>query len=160
LKVARQSGFPAAGWIFCGAPIEPGQLVRGLSAALMLRFLALPAVLLAVIFFRHYPPLLAAVLTLSYVLVARLVIMVGLVVWPAFPLSQEQHRTQSMLSYVAGFALCMGFSVAQNVLVLLHQAFGAVVLVLGVAGLVILAAAAWGLRRAAAAAVSRLEYPQ
>jgi hypothetical protein len=83
----------------------------------MLRFLALPAVLLAVIFFRQYPPGLAGL-----------------------PLSEEQHRTQSMLSYVVGFALSIGFSVVQTVLVMLHQAFGAVVLALG---LVMLGIAIW-----------------
>jgi hypothetical protein len=160
LKVTRQSGLPAAGWIFCGAPIEAGQLVRGLWAALLLRFLALPALLLAVIFFRQHPPGLAAVLALGYVLVARLVAMAGLALWPAFPLSQEQHRAQSMLSYVVGFGLSIAFGVAQTVLVLLHQSFGAVVLVMGASGLVALAAAAWGLGWAAAARVSRLEYPQ
>jgi hypothetical protein len=159
LKVTRQSGLPAAGWIFCGAPIEPGHLVRGLSAALMLRFLALPALLLAVIFFRQHPPGLAAVLALSYVLVTRVVVMAGLVLWPAFPLSQEQQRAQSMLSYVFGFALSIAFGIAQTVLVLLHQGFATVALVLGAAGLVALAAAAWGLRWAAASRVSRLEYP-
>ena len=160
LKVTRQSGLPAAGWIFCGAPIEPGHLVRGLSAALMLRFLALPAVLLAVIFFRQHPPGLAAVLALGYVLVARVVVMAGLALWPAFPLSQEQQRAQSMLSYVFGFALSIAFGIAQTILVLLHQGFATVALVLGAAGLVALAAAAWGLRWAAASRVSRLEYPQ
>jgi len=159
LKVTRQSSLPAAGWIFCGSPIEPRQLVRGLAMALELRFLALPTVLLAAIFFRRYPAALAAVLALSYVLVARLVIVVGLFLWPAFPLSEEQHRAQSMLSYVVGFALSIGFTVAQTVLVLLHQSFGAVAVVLGGAGLVALASAAWGLTWGAASRVARLEYP-
>jgi hypothetical protein len=159
LKVTRQSSLPAAGWIFCGSPIEPRQLVRGLATALELRFLALPTLLLAAIFFRRYPPALAAVLALSYVLAARLVVIVGLLLWPAFPLSQEQHRAQSMLSYVIGFALSIAFGVAQAVLVLLHQNFGAVAVVLGMAGLVAMAAAAWGLSWGAASRVARLEYP-
>jgi hypothetical protein len=159
LKVTRQSSLPAAGWIFCGSPIEPRQLVRGLATALELRFLALPTLLLAAIFFRRYPPALAAVLALSYVLVARLVIIVGLLLWPAFPLSQEQYRAQSMLSYVIGFALSIGFGVAQAVLVLLYQNFGAAAIVLGVGGLAAMAASAWGLSWGAASRVARLEYP-
>jgi hypothetical protein len=159
LKVTRQTSLPAAGWIFAGSPIEPRQLVRGVAAALEMRFLALPVLLLAAIFFRRYPPALAAVLALSYVLAARLVIVVGLLVWPAFPLSEEQHRAQSMLSYVVGFALSTAFAVAQGVFVFLHQSFGAVALVLGAAGLVAMAAAAWGLTWGAASRVARLEYP-
>jgi hypothetical protein len=159
LMVTRQSSLPAAGWIFAGSPIEPRQLVRGLATALEGRFLALPVLLVAAIFFRRYPPALAAVLALSYVLVARLMIIVGLFLFPAYPLSQEQHRAQSMLSYVIGFALSIAFGVAQAVLVLLHDNFGAVALVLGAGGLVALAAAAWGLAWAAASRVARLEYP-
>ncbi|HEV7500003.1 MAG TPA: hypothetical protein VGQ33_08380 [Vicinamibacteria bacterium] len=159
LKVTRQSSLPAAGWIFAGSPIEPRQLVRGLAAALEMRFLALPVLLLAAIFFRRYPPGLAAVLALSYVLAARLVIVVGLLLWPAFPLSEEQHRAQSMLSYVVGFALSIAFAVGQTVLVVLHQGFGAVIVVLGAAGLVAMAAAAWGLTWGAASRLARLEYP-
>ena len=125
-----------------------------------MRFLALPVLLLAAIFFRRYPPALAAVLALSYVLAARLVIVVGLLLWPAFPLSEEQHRAQSMLSYVVGSALSIAFACA-------HgdprppppASFGAVIVVLGVAGLVAMAAAAWGLTWGAASRVARLEYP-
>ncbi len=159
LRVTRQSSLPGAGWIFCGAPIAARHLVRGLTTALVLRFLALPALLLAVIFFRRHPPGLAAVLALSYVLAARLVIAVGLLAWPAFPLSQEQQRAQSMLSFVIGFALSIAFGIAQSVLVLLHQAFPAVAVVFGGATLVAMACAAWGLRRGAAARVARLEDP-
>jgi hypothetical protein len=159
LRVTRQSSLPGAGWIFCGAPIEPRQLVRGLTTAVVLRFLALPALLLAVIFFRQHPPGLAAVLALSYVLAARLVVAVGLLIWPAFPLSQEQQRAQSMLSFVIGFALSIAFGIAQSVLVLLHQAFPAVALVLGGATLVAMAGTAWGLGRGAASRVARIEYP-
>jgi hypothetical protein len=159
LKVTRQSSLPAAGWIFAGSPIEPRQLVRGLATALEIRFLALPTVLLAAIFFRQHPPALAAVLALSYLLAARLVIIVGLLLWPAFPLSEEQHRAQSMLSYVVGFTLSVAFAVAQAVLVLLHQNFGVVAVILGAGGLVAMAAAAWGLTWSAASRVARLEYP-
>jgi hypothetical protein len=160
LKVTRQSGLPAAGWIFCGAPLEPRQLVRGLSTALVLRFLALPALLLSVIFFRQHPPALAAMLALGYMLASRLVIVGGLILAPAFPLSEEQHRAQSMLSYVIGFALSIGFAVAQTILVMLHQTFPTVAVVVGLVTLVAMAAAAWGLRWGAAARVAHLEYPQ
>ena len=160
LKVTRQSSLPAAGWIFCGTPIEPRQLVRGQATALMLRFLALPALLLAVIFFRQHPPALAAVLALVYVLAARLVVAAGLLLWPAFPLSQEQQRAQSMLSYVVGFGLSVGFAVVQAVLVMLHQAFGTVAVGLGAAMILAMSAAAWGLRWGAASRMAALEFPQ
>ena len=159
LRVIRQTSLPGAGWIFCGTPIEPRHLVRGLTTALALRFLALPALLLAAVLFRRHPPGLAAVLALSYVLAARLVVAVGLLVWPAFPLSQEQQRAQSMLSFVIGFALSIAFGIAQSVFVLLHQAFPAVAVVLGGATLVAMALAAWVLGRGAASRVARLEYP-
>jgi len=159
LKVTRQSGLPAAGWIFCGAPIEPRQLVRGISTALSLRFLALPALLLAVIFFRQHPPALAAMLALGYVLAARIVIGGGLLLWPAFPLSEEQQRAQSMVSYVIGFALSIGFGIAQTILVMIHGSFATVAVVLGAATLLAMAAAAWGLTWGAASRMARLEYP-
>ena len=159
LKVTRQSSLPGAGWIFCGTPIEPRQLVRGLATALEMRFLALPALFLAVIFWRQYPWGLAVVLVLSYVLVARLVIVVGLLAWPAFPLSQEPQRAQSLLSYVIGFALSIAFGVAQMVLVLIHHNFGAAAIVLGALGLVAMAAATWGLTWGAASRLRGLEYP-
>jgi len=150
---------PAAGWIFCGAPIEPRQLVRGISTALSLRFLALPALLLAVIFFRQHPPALAAMLALGYVLAARIVIGGGLLLRPAFPLSEEQHRAQSMLSYVIGFALSIGFGIAQTILVMIHGSFATVAVVLGALTLLAMAAAAWALTWGAASRMARLEYP-
>ncbi|HET6897647.1 MAG TPA: hypothetical protein VFK70_04840 [Vicinamibacteria bacterium] len=159
LKVTRQSSLPGAGWIFCGTPIEPRQLVRGLATALEMRFLVLPAVFLAVIFWRQYTWGLALVLVLSYVLVARLVIVVGLLAWPAFPLSEEQQRAQSLLSYVIGFALSTAFAIAQMLLVLIHVNFGAAAIVLGAFGLVALAAATWGLTWGAASRLRVLEYP-
>jgi hypothetical protein len=50
-EVLRQSGDAGAAWVLCKAPVERGELLRGLWLALLLRYLALPlgvaAVLLA-----------------------------------------------------------------------------------------------------------------
>jgi hypothetical protein len=159
LQVTRQSSHPAAGWIFWGTPLAPRHVVRGLTTALTLRFLFLPAALLAVLFFRRHPPALAAFLSLAYVLTARLVIPLGLVVWPAKPLSHEQRATQSLGGFVVGFVLAISFAVAQAMVELLAPMFGVVAFVLGVFGLFVLAMASWGLAWSAAERLARLEYP-
>jgi hypothetical protein len=159
LQVTRQSGNPAASWIFWGTPAEPRHVVRGLILALSLRFLVLPVALLALVLFRMHPPALAAVLSLAYLLTARLALRLGLLLWPAFPLSQDQRATQSVLGFVVGFAITIAFAVVQAILVLLHPMFGVFTLLLGVVVLVAMAVAAWGLGYGAAARVAGLQYP-
>jgi hypothetical protein len=159
LQVTRQSGTPAASWIFWAAPGEPRHVVRGLVLALSLRFLVLPVSLLALVLFRMHPPALAAALSLAYLLAARLALRLGLLLWPAFPLSQDQQATQSVLGFVVGFAVTIAFAILQAVLVLLHPVFGVFTLVASAVLLSAMALAAWGLGHGAAARVSRLQYP-
>jgi hypothetical protein len=159
LQVTRQSSHPGAGWIFWGTPLAPRHVVRGLTIALTLRFLFLPAALLAVLFFRRHPPALAAFLSLAYFLSARLVIPLGLVVWPAQPLSHEQRATQSLGGFVAGFALAVSFAVAQALVELLAPLFGVLAFGLGVLVLFGLALAGWAFAWSAAVRLGRLEYP-
>lgn len=159
LQVTRQSSHPAAGWIFWAAPVDPRHVVRGLTLALTLRFLVLPAVLLALILFRLHPPALAGVLSLAYVLSARLLIPLGLALWPALPLSHDQRSAQSFFGFVLAFVLTVVFAVAQAVIVMLTPLFGVIAVALAAAMLVALAGAAWGLGWSAAQRVARLEYP-
>jgi hypothetical protein len=157
LQVIRQSSHPAASWVFHGAPVSGRELVRGVTLALSLRFLAVPAVLLAILLLRSYPPPLAAVSAVGYLGAARLLVPLGLLLRPAYPLSQEQRSAQSLWGVALGLPLTVAAALLHGLLVILTEAVGSVMIGVAAAFVAALYIAAWGLGWAAASRLARLE---
>lgn len=159
LDVVRQSPSAPASWIFFKTPIEARQVRRGIRVAIMLRFLALPLLLLTVLLLKSHPPLLAALLATAYLFVGRFVIAGGIVARPAFPLSQDQRAAQSFLGLVLGFVLSVAGSVAYLVAVFLVTTLGWVGLAIAAVAVAGLAAATLACELWASERLARAEYP-
>jgi hypothetical protein len=160
LEVLRQSGDAAASWVLWKAPLERGELLRGLWLALLLRYLALPlgvaALLLGLELHLHLAVAVALLAGLAAGL--RLAFATGLWLRPGLPLAAEQHTTQSLL----GFGLASGVSFGWTLLALGIGALGQQAAWLGVLVALLVTgstmAASWSLEQLAEERLARLEF--
>jgi hypothetical protein len=88
-RMARQSTTPEAAWIFRKAPLPGLDLLRAITTSVLMGGVALPALLLAVLELREYPPLLGLLLATGYGLGAIALVIAVLAVDPGLPLSRE-----------------------------------------------------------------------
>jgi len=158
VEVLRQCGDAGASWVLWKAPLEQGELRRGLWLALLLRYLLLPLGVAAVLLGLELHP--GPALALLFALVAGLRLGFGLGLWlrPGLPLAAEQRTTQSLV----GFGLASGVSFGWTVAALLIGALArqapwlASVVALLCAGS--LMAARWSVEQLAEERQARLEF--
>lgn len=158
LSVAGQSSTPAAGWVFRGAPLSSRDLMRGLRLAVSLRFLLLPAALLAVLLLRAHPWPLAVLLALDYLLAARVLLALAIVIQPVLPLSSEHRSMSPLWAFVVGFVATLAGGIAHAVVVIVAGAsLTAAAIIAGMAA-AMFGIASWALGIAAAARLDSLEH--
>lgn len=103
LDAMRQSAHADAAWLFRMAPADPASYVSGFQWAVALRYGALPLLLVATLIPLRQPLLLGALLLGALFALARLLIAVGLVLYPALPLSRAPRAGQGVATQLLGW---------------------------------------------------------
>ena len=100
------------------------------------RFLLLPAALLAVLLVRAHPLPLAIPLLLDYVLAARVLLALALIIQPVLLLSSEHRSMSPLWGFVVGFVATLAGGIAYALVVMIAgMSVTAAAIIAGVAGL-------------------------
>ncbi len=156
--LVKQSPRSEASWLFSSAPVDGGQLIRGARLAIGLKYFALPALLVAVTMFLRHPPLLALLVSIGYLVMGRCIVALTLVTKPAVPLSLEQQPAQTFLGFTFMIGISLVSTIGYALVVFAVDKLGSLGIGLSAAGIAFLSLAGYGLDRAAANRISRLEY--
>jgi hypothetical protein len=156
-EVLRQSGDAGAAWVLCKAPVERGELLRGLWLALLLRYLALPLGVAALLALELHP---AVALAQVAALAAGLRLAFAAASWlrPGLPLAAEQRTVQSLLGFGLASVVSFGWTLAALGIAALGQQapwLGTLVAALVTGSLV---AGRWGLEQLAEGRMAQLEF--
>lgn len=156
--LVKQSAQPEASWPLLAAPVGGREIIRGMRLVILLKYFALPGILVPIAVFLGNPPILAALLVMCYLFETRCIISLMIVIGPALPLSREHVTTGAFagigMSMVVGIVTSIGYlSIAWT-----HHVFASAGLIIGVIGLFVLIVASYLLDRAAETRISNLQY--
>jgi len=97
------SSFPGASWPLVAGPVDPRQMKRGIELAVLWGYVLLPAALGGAVLYWQLDAVVATALLLSYVLQARLLISLYLIMSPRIPLSQAVSPASGFMRMLIGF---------------------------------------------------------
>jgi hypothetical protein len=124
----------------------------------MLKYFALPTVLVSTTFFYYHPPLLAGILALLFVVEARVVISLLLALRPALPLSQEQVPGNAFTGFTISVGVAIVTGIGYGIVVTLERVFPYVGVAIGFCGVILLVFCGWLLERAAQSRLANIEF--
>jgi hypothetical protein len=140
MDVLRQSAHAGASWILYKAPLRGRDVLRAIEVAVVVRSVAFPLLLFAILATQAFPLRLSLLFVAGMAVLVRLVMVGDVIARPVLPLSREQSSLQSVVGMLLGMGLGLASTVAGAILVVLDGAFGWVAPIIGwlaVAGLVV-----------------------
>jgi hypothetical protein len=154
----KQSSQPAASWPLLAAPIDSLQIIRGMRLVITVKYFALPAALVTFALFVINPPVLAALLSLCYLVETRCLISVLILISPSLPLSAEHVTTAQFVGLGVSMAVTLVSTIGYVIVVSMYGIYEYIGLALGAIGLMTLLFLSYWLDRGAAARLHKLEY--